>query len=70
MPEELAAALARESGYPLSAIGISVMLLGPALMLPAPLADILGFTLVAAMLAAVVLACHAIVKHNGSLFGR
>ena len=46
------------------------MLLGPALMLPAPLADILGFTLVAAMLAAVVLACHAIVKHNGSLFGR
>lgn len=70
VPEEARPALARESGHPLAAVGILVMLLGPALMLPAPLADISVFVLVAAMLVATVLACHAIVKYNGSLFGR
>lgn len=68
VPEE--ARPARESGHPLAAVGILVMLLGPALMLPAPLADISVFVLVAAMLVATVLACRAIVKYNGSLFGR
>ena len=70
VPEEARPALARESGYPLAAVGILVMLLGPAPMLPAPLADISGFVLVAAMLVATVLVCRAIVKYNGSLFGR
>lgn len=69
VPEEARPALARESGHPLAAVGILVMLLGPALM-PAPLADISCFVLVAAMLVATVLACRAIVKYNGSLFGR
>jgi sterol desaturase/sphingolipid hydroxylase (fatty acid hydroxylase superfamily) len=70
VPEEARPALALESGRWLAATGILVMLLGPALMLPAPLADISGFVLVAAMLVAIVLACRAIVKYNGSLFGR
>lgn len=70
VPEEAQPALARESGRPLAISGISVILLGPALLLPAPLADILGFALVAALLLSIVLACRAIVKYNGSLFGR
>ena len=62
-------ALARESGRWLAATGISVILLGPTLLLPAPYQEIATAILVTVLLASTALACRAIVKYNGSLFG-
>lgn len=60
--------LAAESGRWLAASGVIVMLLGAALLLPQPLANIVGFALVVALLACIWMACRTIVKFNGSLF--
>lgn len=70
VPEEARPALALESGRWLAATGISVILLGPTLLLPAPYQEIATAILVTVLLASTALACRAIVKYNGSLFGR
>lgn len=69
VPAAARPALARESGRWLAATGIAAILLGFALLLPAPASDVISAILVTVLFASIALCCRAIIRYNGSLFG-
>ena len=62
-------ALARESGRWLAVAGASVALMGLSLLLPGPASDIASAACLVVTFVAIVMACNAIIRRNGSLFG-
>lgn len=62
-------AMVAESGKWLAAIGVIVMLLGPARLLPQAIRDVADLVLVVALFVCIWMTCRIIMKYNGSLFG-